>query len=196
MSDKWYYTHETAIHGPVSGDELHRLVQAGAILPTDMVWPAAASAMVVPARTALLFLKAAPAVTGRVAPASPPAVPDWLPDLAKALESGADRSPPTHPSPEWWLPDVRRGEERQPPLLKEAVSPKEASPEEVSPEVAPFYDESRPRRGSWHGRIPKRLVFIGLGLIVESLVILILLTCWPDKEQKQSPATHTTQRGR
>ena len=31
MSDKWSHTHETAIRGPVSGDELLRLVRTGGI---------------------------------------------------------------------------------------------------------------------------------------------------------------------
>jgi hypothetical protein len=51
MSGKWYYTHETAIHGPLSGDELLRLVRTGGVLPTDKVWPDGAdSAMAVPAQ--------------------------------------------------------------------------------------------------------------------------------------------------
>src|SRR5262249_25266792 len=100
----------------------------------------------------------------------------------------------------------RRSEEPQPPPLKEdvpaeevlleEVSPEEVPAEEVSPEAAPFYDEPPARRGTWLGRIPKRLVFIGLGIVVEGVIILILLTCWPDKEQKQSPGAHATQRGR
>jgi hypothetical protein len=40
MSDSWCYVHETAICGPVSRDELRRLIQTGGLYPTDMIWPA------------------------------------------------------------------------------------------------------------------------------------------------------------
>ena len=74
------------------------------------------AAMAIPAHDALQLLNPAPADLGNTTSASPPAVPDWLPGLADALESGADRSPPTNPSVESWLADVRRSEEPQPPL--------------------------------------------------------------------------------
>ena len=192
MSDKWYYTHETAIHGPVSGGALRQLLRTGGLCPTDMVWPEGeGQATAVPAAALSWIAKQANRASTQVASASPPAVPDWLSELAEAHESGADTSPPTDPSPESWLSDIRRSEGPQPPPLKEEVSP-----EAASPDVAPFYEETPRRRGIWLGRIPRRFVFIGLGLIVEAVIILLLLTCWPDKEQKKGPPTHTTQRGR
>jgi hypothetical protein len=251
VSDKWYYTHETAIHGPVSAEELLRLLQSGGLHPADMVWPDGTdAAMAIPAHDALQLLNPAPADLGNTTSASPPAVPDWLPGLADALESGADRSPPTNPSVESWLADVRRSEEPQPPLLKEDVSPKQVNdttnkgtipaeppllkedvppeevspgevpaekaspedwrrqppprrrsteevlPEEASPEVARFYEHTPRRRRSWLSRIPKRFIFIGLGLLIEGVIIYLLLNYWPDKGQETSPTTHTTRRRR
>ena len=107
MSDKWCHTHETAIHGPVSGDELARLVQTGGVLPTDMVWPDGTySAKAVPAQTALQFLKAVPADAGAVAAARPPpwrAATTWLHCRARRRNPGsrtsaASKNRPPHPS--------------------------------------------------------------------------------------------------
>jgi hypothetical protein len=121
MSDKWSHTHETAIRGPVSGDELLRLVRTGGVLPTDMVWPDGAdSAKAVPAQAALQFLKAAPTDPGEIAAARPPA-PAWLPDLASALARGDKPASLPSPPPESWLADLRRVEESSPPPGTEAA---------------------------------------------------------------------------
>ena len=122
MSDKWYYTHETAIHGPVSGDELKRLVQTGAVLPTDRVWPDGAdSATAVLAQVLLQRLKPAPADPGEVAAERPP-VPAWLPELASALARGDDPASLPSPPPQSWIADLRRVEESSPSPVKEAMT--------------------------------------------------------------------------
>ena len=114
MPDKWYYTHETAIHGPVSGDELRRLVQTGGVLPTDRVWPDGAdSATAIPAQAALQLLKGVPTDPGEVAAARPPA-PAWLPELAAALARGDDLASLPSPPPESWIADLRRVEGSSP----------------------------------------------------------------------------------
>ena len=121
MSDMWCHTHETAIHGPVLGDELQRLVQTGAVLPMDRVWPDGAdSAMAIPAQAALRLLKAAPIDPGEVAAARPPA-PAWLPELASALACGDNLASLPSPPPDSWITDVRRVEESSPPSGTEAA---------------------------------------------------------------------------
>lgn len=251
MSDRWYYTRGTTVCGPVELDELCRLLQSGDLQPADKVWPNGTdAAMAIPAHDALQLLNPAPADSGKAAPTAPPAVPDWLPDVAGALESAANTSPPINPPLESWLPDVRRVEEPQPPPLKDDVPPEEVNdatdkrtilaeppplkedlppdkappgevlavgaspedwrrqppprrrsteevtPEEAPPQAAPFYESTPPRRRSWLSRIPKRFIFIGLGLLIEGAIIYVLLNYWPEKGQDTSPATHTSQRKR
>jgi GYF domain 2 len=110
MTDQWYYTHAEAVHGPVSGGELRRLVRAGGLLPVDLVWPVGWEPLDgIPAEAALRFPEAGP--TDPLAGIAPPSFPGWLPELAAALASGEDLAALPGPPPEAWLPDVSRGEE-------------------------------------------------------------------------------------
>jgi hypothetical protein len=111
VSDQWYYLHAEAIHGPVSGDELRRLVQTGGLDPVDLVWPIDWDPLdAVPAEAALKFPELPPADSvGTRPPPSP--LPAWLPDLAEVLRAGQDPSALPTPPPESWIADVRRVEE-------------------------------------------------------------------------------------
>ena len=149
MSVQWCHTHETAIRGPVSGDELLRLVRTGGVLPTDMVWPDGADfAKAIPAQAAIQFLKAAPIDPGEVAAARPPA-PAWLPELASALACGDHLASLPSPPPEAWIADLRRVEESSPPSGTEAVTMAAGGPRwtanGLARELAGHCDELRTR---------------------------------------------------
>ena len=115
MSDQWYYTHAEAIYGPVSAEELRRLVVTGNLLPADLVWPAGFDpTAAAPAEAALQF--PTPASTEpAVADPLPESLPEWLPELAAALAAVDDLATLPTPLPESWLSDVRRAEEPPPP---------------------------------------------------------------------------------
>jgi uncharacterized protein DUF4339 len=109
VTDRWFYTHGKAVHGPVSGSDLRRLAYAGGLLPTDRVWPAGRHPHEgVPAEAAIPFPDAP--TSDPLAGIVPPPLPDWLPDLAAAVASGADLADLPSPPPEAWLPDVGRAE--------------------------------------------------------------------------------------
>jgi hypothetical protein len=76
--------------------------------------------------------------------------------------------------------------------------PDEHPPEEGVPQIAVFHAPlpGQPGPVSRLGRIPKRLIFIGLGLIVEVVIIIVLLASSPEQEQKKVPAPPSTQHRR
>ena len=183
MSGKWYYTHETAIHGPVSGRQLRHLVQTSGVLPTDKVWPDSAdSATAVPAQVAIRLLKAAPTDPGEVAAARPPA-PAWLPELASALACGDNLASLPSPPPESWLADLRRVEESLPSPVKEAVTMATGGPRwtvnAVAMELAGRCDELRTR-------------YPGLGWIDLRNALVIALR---SVEQRAAEAEHGAGKG-
>ena len=183
MSGKWYYTHETAIHGPVSGRQLRHLVQTSGVLPTDKVWPDSAdSATAVPAQVALQFLKVVPAGPGEVAPARPPA-PAWLPELASALARGDDPASLPSPPPDSWITDVRRVEESSPPSGTEAAPMAAPGPRwtvnGLAMELAGRCDELRTR-------------YPGLGWIDLRDALVIALR---SVEQRAAEAEHGARKG-
>jgi hypothetical protein len=109
MADRWYYTQETSIYGPVALNELRRLIQANRLRPTDLVWPDGEdSATAVPAVAAFWVSGTRPAAS---APLAGRPAPDWLPALAAALASGWEPTAESIPLPAAWLDDVRRVEE-------------------------------------------------------------------------------------
>jgi hypothetical protein len=109
VSDQWYYLHAQAVHGPVSGDELRRLVGTGGLLPEDLVWPVGWDPLNgIPAEGALKFPEPLP--VNPVGPGPAPPLPQWLPDLAKALSAGDDPAALPIPSAETWLADIRSAE--------------------------------------------------------------------------------------
>ena len=110
MSEQWYYMHAQAVHGPVSGDELRRLVRTGGLDRVDLVWPAGWDPLDgVPAEAALRFPEPAPA--DPVGRERAPELPAWLPDLAAALAVGDDPAALPNPSPDSWIADIRNAEE-------------------------------------------------------------------------------------
>jgi hypothetical protein len=112
VSDQWRYTHAAGVYGPVSGDELRRLVQTGGLGPEDMIWPEGGNPLeAVPALAALRFPRRTPVDPVDEAPD----LPEWLPELAAALASGEDLAALPCPPPAAWLPDVRRTEGPAPP---------------------------------------------------------------------------------
>jgi GYF domain 2 len=109
MSDQWYYSHDQAVHGPVSGDDLRRLVQSGGLIPEDLVWPVGWEPLDgVPAEAALRFPEPPPVDPTGAEPAR--ALPAWLPYLAEALRSGDDLAALPPPGLASWLPDVQATE--------------------------------------------------------------------------------------
>jgi hypothetical protein len=114
MTDRWYYARETTICGPVSSEELERLIQTGSIGPIDMVWPDGAdSATAVPAKAVPQLLKP-PVTDATAAIAAPPALPEWLPALAGALARAESPNLLGSPSAAAWITDVRRAESARP----------------------------------------------------------------------------------
>ena len=183
MSDQWCHTHETAIHGAVSADELIRLVRTGGVLPTDMVWrDGGDSAQAIPAQAALQLLKAAPTDPGEVAAARPPA-PAWLPELAAALARGDDPASLPSPPPESWIADLCRVEESSPSPVKETVTMATDGPRwtvnALAMELAGHCDELRRR-------------YPGLGWIDLRDALVIALR---SVEQRAAEAEHGARKG-
>jgi hypothetical protein len=107
---RWYYTHDEAIQGPATADELHRLAHTGGLLPTDLIWPENMDAAeAVPAEAAMVFglpLAEEPPAAGP-APASVRApLPDWVRDSAAALGPPGNPGGLSTPPPSAWLRDV------------------------------------------------------------------------------------------
>ena len=108
MAERWNYKHDGSMQGPVSRAQLEQLAAIGALFPADLVWPAGCDlGTAVPVEAALRFAAPPPTEPAAVPPMP---VPVWLPELAKALESGDDLTGSSNPPPEVWLPDVRRDE--------------------------------------------------------------------------------------
>jgi serine/threonine protein phosphatase PrpC len=98
MADRWFYSHGGQVRGPVSVEELRRLLAAGQVLPGDDAWeetvPGAPASVVCRAADVLSVTPPPlPIPTGLPPlPQQPPAPraattalkPDWLPDIAQA----------------------------------------------------------------------------------------------------------------
>jgi hypothetical protein len=118
MSDKWFYQHANAVHGPVSAEQMLDLVERGGLVRDDLSWPESIEAVAaIPAESALKFPTAAPAETAAL-PRSPKPAPDWLPELAQALAAVQDLTKLPPPRPEDWIADVRRAEQSARPAGK------------------------------------------------------------------------------
>ena len=56
MSDKWFYQHAGAVHGPISAEQLLDLVDTGGLHRDDLIWPECIDAVAaLPAEAALKF---------------------------------------------------------------------------------------------------------------------------------------------
>ena len=118
MSDRWFYQHANAVHGPVSAEQLLDLVESGGLLRDDLIWPESIDAVAaIPAESALKFPAAAPADTAAL-PRSPRSAPDWLPELAQALAAVQDLTKLPPPRPADWIADVRRAESMSRPAAE------------------------------------------------------------------------------
>ena len=118
--DNWYYIHLGRTHGPVSGDELRELAEAGLLEHSDPIWrQGAGRSDAAPAGSVLVFFLSggqpkrppdAPRTAAPVQAFPPPAPPpDWLRDLIAAQEgAAAPESPAATPD---WLQDVRNAEQ-------------------------------------------------------------------------------------
>ncbi len=117
--DDWYYIHLGRTYGPVSGDELRELAEAGILEHSDPIWRKdTGRSDAVPAGSVLVFFlsgeepRRPPAETPTAAPvmafppSSPP--PEWLSDLIDVREDAAPEAPV--PAPDW-LQDVRNAEQ-------------------------------------------------------------------------------------
>lgn len=110
MSDLWFYTHAGATHGPVSAVRLRGLIETDGLAPDDLIWPTGVAPMQAVRADAALAFPRTPAVTPDAFVPAPQPVPDWLPELAEALAAVKDLTALPPPSPDAWLPDVRRAE--------------------------------------------------------------------------------------
>ena len=114
MSDRWYYTHGGATHGPVSGVKLRGLVETEGILPDDRIWPEGVDPReAIRAEAAMAFPTPAPIAPEDFEPA--PRLPDWLPELAAALTAVGNLTSLPPPRADVWLPDVSRLENESRP---------------------------------------------------------------------------------
>src|SRR5271166_3081088 len=106
MIDRWYYTHNGRMQGPVSAAQLRQLATDGMLIPTDLIWPEGRQqSEAVPAQAAIDFSSPA-------APSSPlNTKPDWLDDIRGAAKA---EKKPAEPD---WLDDVRAAEEDEQAFL-------------------------------------------------------------------------------
>ena len=111
MPGEWYYTHDVAVHGPVSGDELRQLVVSGRLLPGDLIWPNGFEQTAAVSAEAALCFPVPTSIEPAVIEPLPVPGPSWLPQLANALAAGERPRNLVIPSPESWLSDVRSVEE-------------------------------------------------------------------------------------
>jgi GYF domain 2 len=95
MNARWYFSHGGITHGPFSESEIAECVAQKLIAPSDPLWPEGRDiASAAPAAAIFDFPK-------------PPAVPDWLADVALVEAKGPLITPmPTDEIPEW-LDDLR-----------------------------------------------------------------------------------------
>ena len=113
MADRWNYTHDDAVHGPVSGAELRGLVEKGGLAPADLIWPEGGDRrQAIRADAALAFPAPVP-LAAPVSVSAPSQATDWLAGLAAAVATGGDLAALPPPPAAAWLSDVRRIE--QPP---------------------------------------------------------------------------------
>lgn len=101
MSDEWYYWHDAEILGPFSGRNLVSLAEAGAILPTDIVWREGTEQGVAASRVRHLF-PAAP----EDSPASSATEPSTIAEAigpAPAVDQPADTSDAVRDMPSSWF---------------------------------------------------------------------------------------------
>jgi hypothetical protein len=112
LSDKWYYTHASATHGPASAMHLRGLVETKGLHRDDLIWPESLDAVAaIPAEAALAFPTPAQVEPRDFEPAPAPA-PEWVRELRDAIAAGGDVANLPPPSAQSWLPDVRDADKR------------------------------------------------------------------------------------
>ena len=131
MADRWNYTHDDAVHGPVSGAELRGLVEKGGLAPADLIWPEGGDRrQAIRADAALAFPAPVP-LAAPVSVSAPSQTTDWLAGLAAAVATGGDLMALPPPPAAAWLSDMRRIE--QPGRGTGPVAPAGARPTAAAP---------------------------------------------------------------
>lgn len=104
MADEWYYWHDAEVLGPFSGRNLVSLAEAGAILPTDIVWREGTEQGVAANRVKHLFA-AAPADSPASSSPSDPSHSAEANDRADApaADQPADMSDVVRDMPSSWF---------------------------------------------------------------------------------------------